>query len=62
MDSHLRVQRARDAVLGLDDGVEPDDRLTKWTQTARQYLEGPWKETLLSPFPGSRLSPHPSQS
>ncbi len=61
MDSHLRVQRARDAALGLDDETEPDDRLTKWTQTARQFLEGPWKETLLSPFPGSRLSPHPAQ-
>ncbi len=62
MASHLRVQRARDAALGLDDEIQPDDRLTKWAQTARQFLEGPWKETLLSPFPGSRLSPHASQA
>ena len=37
MESHLRVQRARDAALGLDDEIEPDDRLTKWAQTARQF-------------------------
>jgi hypothetical protein len=56
MDDHLRMQRARDAALGLDDEVEPDERLLGWSKRARDFLDGPWRETLLSPFPGSRLA------
>lgn len=56
LDDHLGLQRARDAALGLDDEVEPDSRLLDWSKRARDYLEGPWRETLLAPFPGSRLS------
>jgi hypothetical protein len=57
LDDHLRLQRARDAALGLDDEVEPDPRLLAWSRRARDFLDGPWRETLLSPFPGSRLAP-----
>jgi hypothetical protein len=57
IDSHLEVQRARDAALGLDDGVAADHRLLSWRKHARTYLEGPWRETLISPYPGSKLSP-----
>ncbi|GAA4044260.1 hypothetical protein [Nonomuraea soli] len=57
IDAHLAVQRARDAALGLDDEVAPDSRLLDWSKRARDYLEGPWRETLLAPFPGSRLAP-----
>ncbi|MEU7854383.1 hypothetical protein [Nonomuraea sp. NPDC049141] len=57
LDDHLRTQRARDAALGLDDEVPPDKRLLDWSRRARDFLDGPWRETLLSPFPGSRLAP-----
>ncbi|WP_067811251.1 hypothetical protein [Actinomadura kijaniata] len=57
IDSHLRVQRARDAALGMDDGVPADHRLLTWRKRARVFLEGPWRETLLSPYPGSKLAP-----
>ncbi|WP_214416681.1 NIPSNAP family protein [Sphaerisporangium fuscum] len=57
LDDHLATQRARDAALGLDDEVTPDPRLLDWQKRARHYLEGPWRETLLAPFPGSRLAP-----
>ncbi|MDL4774619.1 MULTISPECIES: hypothetical protein [Thermomonosporaceae] len=57
IDAHLGLQRARDAALGLDDGVEPDHRLLSWRKRAREYLDGPWRETLLSPYPGSKLAP-----
>ncbi|MFI6597134.1 hypothetical protein ACIBHX_12805 [Nonomuraea sp. NPDC050536] len=56
LDSHLAMQRARDAALGLDDEVPGDPRLLDWSKRARDYLSGPWRETLLSPFPGSRLA------
>ncbi|MFI9590574.1 hypothetical protein [Nonomuraea sp. NPDC052265] len=56
LDDHLATQRARDAALGLDDEVRPDPRLLDWGRRARGYLEGPWRETLLAPFPGSRLA------
>ncbi|NUW31552.1 hypothetical protein HTZ77_08950 [Nonomuraea sp. SMC257] len=59
LDDHLRTQRARDAALGLDDEAEPDDRLLGWAKRARDHLDGPWRETLLAPFPGCRLSPAP---
>ncbi|WP_238008361.1 hypothetical protein KZZ52_23460 [Dactylosporangium sp. AC04546] len=59
MDSHLAVQRAYDATLGLDDEVPGDERLLKWRRTAREFLTGPWQEGLLAPFPGSRLSNQP---
>ncbi|WP_433254884.1 hypothetical protein ACQPYK_13630 [Streptosporangium sp. CA-135522] len=54
---HLALQRARDAALGLDDEAEPDPRLLDWSRRSRDFLTGPWRETLLAPFPGSRLSP-----
>jgi hypothetical protein len=57
LDDHLALQRARDAALGLDDEVTPDKRLLDWQRRAREFLEGPWRETLLAPFPGSRLAP-----
>ncbi|MFI6522724.1 hypothetical protein ACIBF1_44725 [Spirillospora sp. NPDC050679] len=57
IDSHLEVQRARDAALGMDDEAEPDHRLLSWRKRARTYLDGPWRETLLSPYPGSKLAP-----
>lgn len=57
LDSHLELQRSRDAALGLDDEVEADERLLSWQKSARQFLDGPWRETLLAPYPGSRLSP-----
>ncbi|WP_113703530.1 hypothetical protein [Nonomuraea lactucae] len=57
LDDHLATLRARDAALGLDDEVEPDDRLLRWDKRARDFLDGPWRETLLAPFPGSRLAP-----
>ncbi|MCG5212101.1 hypothetical protein [Streptosporangium sp. KLBMP 9127] len=57
LDDHLALQRAADAALGLDDEVEPDDRLLAWRERARDYLAGPWRETLLAPFPGCRLAP-----
>jgi hypothetical protein len=57
MDSHLALQRARDAALGLDDEVEPDHRLISWRKRARDFLDGPWRENLLAPFPGSKLAP-----
>ncbi|NUR92588.1 MAG: hypothetical protein HOY71_51665 [Nonomuraea sp.] len=56
LDSHLGVQRARDAALGLDDEVAADPRLLDWSRRARDYLDGSWRETLLAPFPGSRLA------
>ncbi|MER6508222.1 hypothetical protein ABT158_15480 [Nonomuraea sp. NPDC001636] len=59
LDDHLATQRARDAALGLDDEVPPDSRLLDWGRRARGYLEGPWRETLLAPFPGSRLARAP---
>ncbi|MCT9933129.1 hypothetical protein N5079_23245 [Planotetraspora sp. A-T 1434] len=62
LDSHLAVQRAHDAALGLDDEVPADERLPAWRRTARQFLTGPWQEGLLAPFPGSRLSPHPPRA
>ena len=57
MDHHLETQRAYDAALGLDDEAEADPRLLDWRKHARQYLEGPWRETLVAPFPGSVLAP-----
>jgi hypothetical protein len=57
IDAHLGLQRARDAALGLDDETAPDHRLISWRRTARRFLEGPWRETLLSPYPGSKLAP-----
>lgn len=57
LDSHLAAQRAYDAALGLDDEVPGDARLLAWRKRARAFLDGPWRETLLSPFPGTRLSP-----
>lgn len=57
LEDHLSMQRARDAALGLDDEVEPDPRLLDWRRRSRDFLAGPWRETLLAPFPGSRLSP-----
>lgn len=57
LEDHLSLQRARDAALGLDDEVEPDPRLLDWSRRSRDFLDGPWRETLLAPFPGSRLSP-----
>ncbi|MFC4584986.1 hypothetical protein [Sphaerisporangium corydalis] len=57
LDDHLATQRARDAALGLDDETEPDPRLLTWGRRARDFLDGPWRETLLAPFPGSRLAP-----
>ncbi|MEU4831623.1 hypothetical protein [Streptosporangium sp. NPDC023615] len=57
LDDHLALQRSRDAALGLDDEVEADGRLLDWGRRAREFLAGPWRETLLAPFPGSRLSP-----
>lgn len=57
LDSHLRLQRSYDATLGLDDEVDGDERLLAWRRRAREFLDGPWRETLLSPFPGSRLAP-----
>ncbi|MFD2469020.1 hypothetical protein [Amycolatopsis silviterrae] len=57
MDSHLRTQRAYDAAVGLDAEAQADPRLLDWRKTARQYLDGPWRETLLAPFPGSVLAP-----
>ncbi|WP_327086225.1 hypothetical protein OIE66_28295 [Nonomuraea sp. NBC_01738] len=56
MDDHLAAQRARDAALGLDDEVAGDERLLRWRDRARVFLDGPWRETLLAPFPGSRLA------
>jgi len=58
IDSHLELQRSRDAALGLDDGVPADHRLLSWRKRARAYLEGPWQENLLSPYPGSKLAPN----
>ena len=57
LDDHLATQRAFDAAQGLDDEVEGDERLVEWRKTARQFLEGTWRETLLAPFPGSTLAP-----
>ncbi|MEU5879091.1 hypothetical protein [Spirillospora sp. NPDC047279] len=57
IDAHLGLQRARDAALGLDDEAEPDHRLISWRKRAREFLSGPWRETLLSPYPGSKLAP-----
>ena len=57
LDDHLATQRARDAALGLDDEVTPDPRLPAWSRRARDFLDGPWRETLLAPFPGSRMAP-----
>jgi hypothetical protein len=57
LDDHLATQRARDAALGLDDETEPDKRLLDWQRRAREFLSGPWRETMLAPFPGSRLAP-----
>src|SRR3712207_9308415 len=34
-----------------------DPRLLDWRKRARQYLEGPWRETLLAPLPRSVLAP-----
>ncbi|GAA2382038.1 hypothetical protein [Nonomuraea africana] len=62
LDAHLATQRARDAALGLDDEAAPDERLLTWGKRARDYLSGTWRETLLAPFPGSRLSPTPARS
>ncbi|WP_415977202.1 hypothetical protein [Rhodococcus sp. 077-4] len=58
LDSHLKTQRSYDAALGLDDEAESDPRLLDWRKSARQYLDGPWRETLLAPFPGSVLAPN----
>ncbi|MEU6379397.1 hypothetical protein [Streptomyces sp. NPDC046909] len=58
LDAHLALQRSRDAALGLDDETEPDERLLTWPKRAREFLDGPWRETLLAPYPGSRLAPH----
>ncbi|NIY64229.1 hypothetical protein [Streptomyces malaysiensis] len=57
LDAHLALQRARDAALGLDDEIKGDDRLLKWSKRAREFLDGPWRETLLAAFPGSKLAP-----
>jgi hypothetical protein len=57
LDAHLALQRARDAALGMDDEVEPDHRLLAWEKRARDFLEGPHRETLITPFPGCRLYP-----
>ncbi|MEU8252035.1 hypothetical protein [Nonomuraea sp. NPDC048916] len=52
----LRLQRARDAALGLDDEVPADPRPLGWAGRARDFLDGPWHETLPAPFPGGRLA------
>jgi hypothetical protein len=57
IDSHLETQRAYDAAVGLDAEATADPRLVEWRKSARQYLDGPWRETLLAPFPGSVLAP-----
>lgn len=56
LDAHLALQRSYDAALGLDDEATPDQRLLTWRRRARDYLDGTWRETLLSPYPGSRLA------
>jgi hypothetical protein len=56
LDAHLRLQRARDAALGLDDEVAPDARLDLWRKRARDFLDGPWRENLIAAFPGSKLA------
>lgn len=56
MDSHLALQRSYDAALGLDDEIDGDERLLAWRKRAREFLDGTWRETLLSPYPGSRLA------
>lgn len=56
LDSHLRLQRSYDAALGLDDEIQADERLLAWRRRAREFLDGTWRETLLSPYPGSRLA------
>lgn len=57
LDSHLALQRSRDAALGMDDETEPDHRLLTWRKRARDFLDGPWRENLLAPFPGCKLAP-----
>ena len=57
LDSHLALQRSYDAALGLDDEIDADERLLAWRERAREFLDGTWRETLLSPYPGSRLAP-----
>lgn len=57
LDSHLALQRSYDAARGLDDEVGGDERLVAWRSRAREFLTGPWRETLLAPFPGSTLAP-----
>lgn len=61
LDAHLATQRARDAALGLDDEIAGDDRLLAWHKRSREFLDGPWQENMLAPFPGSRLSPYPAR-
>lgn len=56
LDSHLAEQRSYDAARGLDDEVDGDERLLSWRERSREFLDGPWRETLLSPYPGSRLA------
>jgi hypothetical protein len=57
IDAHLETQRAYDAAVGLDAEAKADPRLLDWRKNARQYVEGPWRETLVAPFPGSVLAP-----
>jgi hypothetical protein len=59
LDSHLALQRSYDAARGLDDEVDGDERLLSWRKRSREFLEGTWRETLLSPYPGSRLALKP---
>jgi len=56
LEGHVSVLRARDAALGLDSEVPPDERLLDWDRLAAEFLTAPTRDLYLAGYPGPMLS------
>jgi hypothetical protein len=56
IDRIVRLGRTYDACRGLDDGVEPDERVSGWRSRAREFCTQ-WREELMTPCPGTLCCP-----
>ncbi|MGW5385755.1 hypothetical protein [Nocardia sp. NPDC003963] len=61
IDGHVGVLRARDAALGLDSEVPPDERLLDWDRRAAEFHTAPARDLYLAAYPGPLLSPSGGQ-
>ena len=54
--AQARLRAARDAALGFDTGVEPDDRLLGWERRSAELVTG-GETVLMTPQPGTVYGP-----